>query len=390
MSEALTAATAGPQTDTLAEQADAPNPQTNLIPEQTPEDAPKSPEAKRSNSVKDAIDKALGPEDDEKPAEKPKAEVKPDAKAEKAKAEPLNAAKEAETAPADAAKAEEQPKPAPKPTAYREAPSGFDDAAKGEWEAVPESVRGAVHRRHQELERGIQKYRQDAEQFEPVRQYAEMAKKGGTDLPTALHKYVGMETELRRDPISGLQQVVANLGLKKPDGSAVTLRDVAASIMGQPADQAASRQEATISHLTQTIGQLQQQIGGFSQHVERQQQEAKVATAENEWSTFQRANPRAAELEPQIADALQRQNAQAYGSLTERLNEAYAVASAQNPSVAHTDVPPLAQTQPTPKQANPAGQKSISGAPGGNDAKSQTRKLSRKESIEKAMRSAGI
>lgn len=376
MSEALTAEPSGPQTDTLVDQAEA----------------PRAAEVKPSfdDTLRAEVEKAVNGEKPEAKADPVKAEtdktdakneVKPDAKADKAKVDAVDTAKDPETAPAEAVKLEAEAKPAPKPTAYKEAPNGFDDAAKGEWEAVPESVRGAVHRRQQEMERGIQKYRQDAEQFEPVRQFAEMAKQGGTDLPTALHRYVGMESELRRDPISGLQAVVANLGLKKPDGSAVTLRDMAASIMGQAPDQAASRQDATIQHLTQTIGQLQQQIGGFSQHVERQQQEAKVSTAESEWSNFQRANPRAAELEPHIATALQRQNAQAYGSLTERLSEAYAVASAQNPSVAHTDVPPLVQTQTTPRAINPAGQKSISGSGGGSQPV-------RKESVDEALKRA--
>lgn len=386
MTDAMTAAPAGPQTDTLAEQVDAPIPQTNLIPEA--ED--KSPEAKRSNAVRDAIDKTLaeGDGDDVKPKAKP--EAKADAKPKAEDKPETDAAGKAETAPPEGeVDPQEQPKPAPKPSAYREPPSGFDDAAKKEWEAVPEAVRGAVHRRAQEMERGIHKYRQDAEQFEPVRKFAEMAKQHGTDLPTALHRYTNMEAELRRDPISGLQAVVANLGLKKPDGSAVTLRDVAASIMGQAPDQAASRQEATVMHLTQTISQLQQQIGGFSQHVEQQQQQAKVTTAESEWTAFQRDNPDAKELEAAMADALQMQNAEAYPSLTERLRHAYAVARSLNPSVAHTDIPPLAQTQPTPKAVNPAGQKSISGAPGQND-KPTSRKLSRRESIEKAMRAAGI
>lgn len=395
MTDTLTAAPSGPETDTLAEQVETPNAQTNLIPEEQPEDAPKakpkSSEEKRSDSVRNAIDKALEGDED-KPKAKvdakidPKAEVKP-----KAEAKPApEAAKDAEPAPPDAkAEPDAQEKPAPKPSAYREPPSGFDDAAKKEWEAVPESVRGAVHRRAQEMERGIHKYRQDAEQFEPVRKFAEMAKQHGTDLPTALHRYTNMEAELRRDPISGLQAVVSNLGLKKPDGTPVTLRDFAASIMGQPADRVASRQEATIQRLMGTISQLEQKVGGFSQHIEQQQTQAKSATAENEWSAFQREYPRAQELEGAIADALQMQNAQAYPSLTERLRHAYAVAESLNPSVPHTDLPPLAQTQPTPKAANPAGQKSISGAPGQND-KPSSRKLSRRESIDKAMRAAGI
>ena len=375
MNDALTQEPSGPTTDALVVQHDAPR----------PIEAPKPSfdDALRANVdkvVKDAEkpEAKPGPKPDtlkaEKPEAKPTPEPKPEAK--------LDTPKQAETAPPDDQGDDEAPEaPAPKPSAYREPPSGFDDAAKKEWETTPESVRGAVHRRAQEMERGIHKYRQDAEQFEPVRKFAEMAKQSGTDLPTALHRYVGMEQELRRDPISGLQAVVANLGLKKNDGSPVTLRDVAASIMGQPANQAASRQDATISHLTQTISQLEQKISGFSQHMEQQQQQSKTMTAESEWTAFQNANPDAADLEDAMAEALQMQNPDAYPSLTQRLKHAYAVAKSQYPSVAHTDVPPLVQTQTTPRAANPAGQKSISGAGG------ETRSV-RKETSDEAIKRA--
>ena len=395
MTDALNAAPEGPQTDTLTEQVEVPNPQTNTVPEPEPETAPepkadKSAEEKRSDTVRKAIDKALDEKPEEKKAdeakkgaEKPTREAEPKVEA-KAKAEP----KEAEPEQAEAKP--EDTKPAPKPTAYKEPPSGFDDAAKAEWEAVPESVRGAVHRRSQEMERGIQKYRQAAEQFEGVRQYAEMAKQGGTDLPTALSRYTQMEQTLRQNPIQGLQAVVANLDIKKPDGSPVTLRDIAASIMGQTPDQAAARQEATISQLNRQITQLQEQIGGFSKHVEQQQRQSRVTSAESEWNGFKAEHPRAAELEPQIAEFLTKYPADNMPA-GERLRDAYNWAVAQNPpSVAHTDPSPLAQTQPTPKVANPAGQKSISGAPGGNSANPRSRNLSRKEAIDKAMRQAGI
>lgn len=396
MTDALNAEPVGPQTDTLAEQVELPKPQENLIPEA---DEPKSPDAKRSDSVRKAIDEALDePKDAKKSDDDPKVEDKP---AKKAKAEPKPEAKgddapeDADKAPAvsDSEPSDDEPDDTDTPkkaTAYKEPPSGFDEAAKKEWEAVPEGVRGAVHRRVQELESGIHKHKQDAEQFEGVRQYAEMAKQSGTDLPAALGRYTQMEQLLRQNPLQGLQMVVANLDLKKADGTPVTLQDVAANIMGQSPDQAASQQEATINQLTQQVQSLTQQLGGFSKHVEQQQEQQKVTAAESEWATFQRDHPRAAELEKDMAQALQMQNPDAYPSLTERMRHAYAVAESLNPTVAHTDTPPLAQTQPKPKVANPAGQKSISGAPSGSDATQSTRKLSRRDSIEKGMRAAGI
>lgn len=383
MTDALTEAPAGPSTDVLDEQVETPKPQENMMPAQ--EDAPeeKSDEAKRSDSVKKAIDKTL----EDKPDDKAKDEEP--APKEKPKAKAKEAPKGAENDAPEAKEPQQEPEtPEQKPTAYKEAPKGFDDVAKAGWEDTPESVRGAFHRRMQEMESGIERHRQVAQEFEAVRPYAEMARQSGTDLATALQRYTQMEQQLRQNPLQGLQAVVANMGLKKSDGTPITLRDVAANIMGQTPDRAASQQEATISRLTQQVQSLTNQLGGFSKHVETQQQQARTDSAANEWQAFQNNNPRAAELEPQIAEFLTKYPANGM-SVGERLQDAYDWAVSRNPSVAHTDNPPLVQTQ---KEAtpNPAGQKSISGAPKGNNTASSRKKPSRSEAIEKAMRAANL
>lgn len=383
MTDALDAAPDGAMSDTLQEHVEDPR----------AAEVKTEPRPSLDDTLKAEVEKVVKGEEkpkDEDPKAAKEPEDKPEPKAEKVKPEPKAEAKaeepaedvpdEAKAKPED--EAEAKAKPEPKASAYRDPPNGFDDAAKKDWEATPESVRGAMNRRFQEMERGIHKYRQEAQQFEPIRKYAEMAKQHGTDLPTALQRYTNMEAQLRQNPMQGLQAVVANLGLTKPDGSPVTLRDVAASVMGQTPDQAASRQEATINQLNSQIEQLKQQIGGLSQHHEQQQEQQKVQTAQTEWDTFQAAHPRAKELEGAIAEALQMQNAEAYPSLTERLRHAYAVAEANNPSVAHTDPQPLAQTQTPIRQPNPAGKKSVSGAGG----ESRTvRKTSSDEAIKKAI-----
>ncbi|MGB3655949.1 MAG: hypothetical protein WBA41_32700 [Rivularia sp. (in: cyanobacteria)] len=384
MTDALDAAPDGAMSDTLQEHVEDPRaPEVKTEPRPSLDDTLKA-EVEKAVKGEDKAEDLKAKKAEAEPKEpKPKAE-KPEPKAEdkEAKAEEPAEDKpdEAKAQPED--EAEAKAKPEPKASAYRDPPNGFDDAAKKDWETTPESVRGAMNRRFQEMERGIHKYRQEAQQFEPVRKYAEMAKQHGTDLPTALQRYTNMEAQLRQNPMQGLQAVVANLNLTKPDGSPVTLRDVAASVMGQTPDQAASRQEATINQLNSQIEQLKQQIGGLSQHHEQQQEQQKVQSAQTEWDTFQREHPRASELEADIAEALQMQNAEAYPSLTQRLRHAYAVAEAQNPSVAHTDPQPLAQTQTPTRQPNPAGQKSVSGAGG----ESRTvRKMSSDEAIKKAI-----
>ncbi len=378
MTDALTAAPLAPQTDTLQEQTDLPNPQTNTIPE---DDTP--PSEKRSGAISKALDDVLGA-DDEKP--KVEAKAKPEPKKELVKAESKPPAAEKSVVQTEATAEPVTPK---RPTAYRDAPAGFDEGAKAEWEAVPESVRGAMHRRHQELEQGIQKYRTEVQEFEPVRKYAELAKQSGTTLDQALERYVNLETKLRQDPVGGLEAVVANLGLKKSDGTQVTLRDVAASIMGQTPSQTATRQDATIQRLTQQLAEVNQRLSEVSQHVETQKHDARVKSLTSEWDSFVSQNPRAAELTDPIAEFLTKYQPDDNLSVNDRLQDAYAWAVARHPSVAHTDEEPLVQTQ-TPTTPNPAGQKSISGSPGTSDAKSVPRNLNRSAAIEKAMRQAGL
>ena len=386
MSEALTASPEAPQTEALAETTELPKPVEAKLPEAEPKpEVKKNPDQARSDAVKNAIDKALKPEE-AKPA---KADAKPEAET---KPEPVAKDRAADgkfMAPVAA-----EPKPEPKPTAFREAPPRFDDAAKSEWEAVPEGTRGAIHRTVRELEQGITKHREAAEAFEPIRKYADMAKQSGTDLATALQRYTGMEQELRRNPVAGLQAVVANLGIKNPQtGMPVTLRDIAAHVLGQKPDQVASQHEASNQQLRQQVAQLQQQISGVTQHVQSQQQEARVASVASEWDGFKASNPRATELEPHMAEFLQKYPAPANMPVRERLADAYAFAAAKFPSPtgAHTadHIAPLAQTQVQPKPINPAGQKSVSGAPSGK-AEVATRKLSRKEAINKAMSQIGL
>lgn len=378
MTDALDAAPDGAMSDTLQEHVDDPRAaEVKTEPRPSLDDTLKAEverAVKGEEKPKDKDPKAKDAEDPKE--EKPEPKTKPEPKAEEKDAEKPD---EAKAKPED--EAEAKAKPEPKASAYRDPPSGFDDAAKKDWEATPESVRGAMNRRFQEMERGIHKHQQTAQEYEPIRKYADMAKQHGTDLPTALQRYTNMEAQLRQNPMQGLQAVVANLGLTKPDGSPVTLRDVAASVMGQTPDQAASRQEATINQLNQRIEQLQQQIGGLSQHHEQQQEQQKVQSAQTEWDTFQAAHPRATELEPQIAEFLTKYPADGM-SAGERLQDAYDWAVSRNPNVAHTDPQPLAQTQTPTRQPNPAGQKSVSGAGG----ESRTvRKMSSDEAIKKAI-----
>lgn len=217
MTDALDAAPDGAMSDTLQEHVEDPRaPEVKTEPLPSLDDTLKA-EVEKAVKGEDKAEKEEASKEDKLKAEKPKDDPKAEGKDAKAEDPAEDQPDEAKAKPED--EAEAKAKPEPKASAYRDPPNGFDDAAKRDWETTPESVRGAMNRRFQEMERGIHKHRQEAQQFEPIRKYAEMAKQHGTDLPTALRRYTNMEQQLRQNPMQGLQAVVANLNLTKPDGS---------------------------------------------------------------------------------------------------------------------------------------------------------------------------
>lgn len=268
----------------------------------------------------------------------------------------------------------QRPTPAPDPASpHREPPARFDAAAKAEWEAAPEAVKGAVHRAIRELEDGHQKYKADAESYGEVREFAELAKQSGTDLKSALARYVSIEQALRQNPIGTLEHLVANLGLKTQTGQPATLRDIAAHVLGQKPDQVASQQDRTIAELRQKVSQLEQQTQNVSTSMQQQAKAALSAHIEEFRSKPEHA--RYDELEADIGKLL-------HSGMASTLSEAYEMAdrlkpapSAPSPNGAHTAAPSaLAQTQAPPAPVNPAGQKSVAGAPSAGIAPSSQQK----------------
>ena len=120
-------------------------------------------------------------------------------------------------------------------------------------------------------------YKDAHENFKPVKHFHEMAKQHGTTLERALTNYVGMEQKLRADPISGLDQIVNNLGLKTPDGQRIGLRDIAYHVLSQSPEQLRQLQmgNQAAGCLLHQIGALHQEIAGLKntpQQMHNQQQ----------------------------------------------------------------------------------------------------------------------
>ena len=369
--DAMNATPEAVQSDVLTEQPEAPRPQE--VKPQAEEPAPevkaeKTGDQKRAETVKAAIEKAT-----KAPEDKPK-EAKAEKTEEPAKPERQPDGKFVAKVPAEGDVREE-----PKRTAFKDPPQRFDDAARSEWEAVPESVRGAIHRAQKEMETGIEKYRASAEAYETVREFDEMARNAGGNLRQTLERVVALEQAFTRSPVEGFQRIADHFG--------IDLRQLATAIVQQSPqqvnDQRARMQMADMQRQNQ---QLQRALEAERQN---HQVEARRAEAMTEWQQFSASNPRATELEPVMAEFLAKYPPADNVPLRDRLADAYAFAVAKQPSAAHTGTEPaLAQTQ-TPRTPNPAGRQSIAGSPSG-EATSSKRKLSRAEATLKAMRAHGV
>lgn len=359
----------------VAPVAEATNP---ISTEREPAPEPKADEPAKPVSAREALAKA---------AEKVNAADKPADKAAPVKSEGATrdetgkfAPKAGDPAkPADAtqtAPAADPSKVAPTTaTPASDAPARFSPDAKAAWVTAPEPVKAEVTRAIKEMEAGIEKHRASAEAFEPVRKYADMARQGGTTLDKALEAYVGMENMLRQDPIKGLNAVCENMGL--------SLRDVAAHVLGQTPDQTASQSDATVRELKAEIAALKQQVGGVTQTFAQQRESATI-----EQITAFASKPEHArfdELADDIAFFLQ-------SGKTQDLSEAYALAERLNPAPAASAPQTAAIPAPAPDLTAQTlkGSLSITGAPspGSNPANRQP-SSSIKDALRKAQALAG-
>ena len=281
--------------------------------------------------------------------------------AEKAKsAEPKTPAKTEDTQATDKTKVAAKESPAEKPRdetvqaktegnqtsegrkPHHEPPARFLENAKRDWESAPDSVKEEVHRTIKNLEEGHQKYKESAERFEKVREYDELARKNGREgVHESLKQVREIEDAFARNPIEGMKKITDHFGLN--------LQAVAAHIMGQQPNQQVQEAHTRIRELEAKI-----------QHMEM------AAKVPDMIAEFAAKNERFDELSPVIATLLKT-------GVAHDLESAYELASAlkEPASSAGQQLASSAQTEATasPAQAeiplNPAGQKSVSGAPTG-------------------------
>lgn len=255
-------------------------------------------------------------------------------------------------------------------TTLSEPPSRFSADAKAAWATAPEPIKAEVTRAIRELEGGIQQYQQA---FEPYRDFDKQLRANGQTFQEVLGHYTGIENLLAKDPLTGLDTICQNLGL--------SLKQVAAHVMGQPQDQATGQQEAVIRDLRNEIASLKKELGGVSTTIKTQQEQAIASQID----AFAADKPRFDELATDIAFFLNNGRAK-------DLQEAYELAERLNPAPASMAPASAASAAPAnPAHTRPKGQLSTTGAPSsGSNPANRKPPASARDALDRAFANVGI
>lgn len=264
----------------------------------------------------------------------------------------------------------------PNRTPYSEPPPRMAEHAKKDWATVPESVRGEIHRMHQEFGNAYNFYRADHEAMKPLRPFHQLAQSQGTTLERALSNYVGIEQKLRADPVAGLDMIVNNLALKTPDGQQLGLRDIAYHVLNQSPEQLRSLQQGNAqTAASQQIGSLYQEIAGLKGVLHQMYTERQFGYSRMTVDQYAADHPRFDEL----SDLIEREIRLGFD-----LDVAYRRAELLRPA------PHAAQTRTQSAQTRTT-DRSISGAPAGPASNGTGRRsekpVGRREAIQHAIKS---
>lgn len=320
-----------------------------------------APEQKEPGDAKD--EKAAKPEKDEDKPEKARAEDGKFAKAEKAESEPE--AKADKSAPAKAATGQEGSERRTSEGRHPEPPARFLPEARAKWANVPNEVKAEFQRVSAEMEQETQQFRASHDRYSQLKEFDDLARSNGRDLRESLAKVNEVENAMARDPISGLDAILREIGPRRQDGSPLTIMDVAQYLTQNP--QAYQPQR--------TMPAMPQPTGAPQASAELQELRAKVLTLEANQTVvpvierFAGERPDFDALSPKIEQILTSGVIdQLYGtglSLEQKLSEAYRMAGGQAPSSrSDTETAPAHSDAPPERPVNPdAGKKSVRGAP---------------------------
>jgi len=265
----------------------------------------------------------------------------------------------------------------------------FTPEARAKWDNVPHPVKAELFRLTQERDSEVQRYRQSHERYEQIRQFDDIARTNGRDLRQSLEKVVQIEQALARNPIAGLEQILREVGPRKPDGSSISLYEVAQHIVSKgPQAYQQSMQQAEQPQRQQARPQEDPRVA----KLESELHEMKVKmTVEPVVASFAAEHPRLNEIWKDVTEILQSGIIERkYGqglSHEQRLSEAYRMADALSPLEAPAEIVQT-HSETTARPVNPdAGRKSVRGAPSdGADVAADEQETDLRELLRKEMR----
>jgi hypothetical protein len=290
-----------------------------------------------------------------------KAEEKPEAKTERAPDGTFVAKpKEGEEVPAadTPAPANEAEKPGDAKH-YPEPPKNFLPDSRELYRNVPRAVRRDIDVMVREHEQFREQATKANERYESIRPFDDLARSNGRDLRESLAKINNVENALQRDPVFGLNEVLKEVGPRKPDGTPYTIYEVASHIVQAGPEQFQQRlhsvQASQPTPPDPRLMQMEQELA------DAREQLVTMSVIE----PFKAEHPRYDELKDTIAGFLQSGMIKSSLSAPERLEAAYVMAERHVPPSAHpaeTEAPaPIPQDRAAESLS---GSKSIKSAPG--------------------------
>lgn len=326
-----------------------------------PQTAPETPEPVKTDktaeklSARDALKAAAAKVEKQEAGDKTD-EVKP---SDKARDETTGKFKAAEPAKEAKAAPDVEAKPAlDKSISHNEAPSRFSPEAKAKWAEADETVRAETHRAIKELEQGHAKYKQDATDFEPFREFHKLAREKNVDVSYALKQYVGIDKLLAEDFRAGIERICENKGIK--------LEDFAQHVLKNPVTPQQQQATARERALEAKIADLEKKITGVDSVITQQQSR----TFEAEVEAFARDKPLFDELSEVIVSHIANNGLSLQDAYDKAVADAQAMAQRLGfiPKTVTAAIPDADLEAQTLR-----GQKSIAGAPSAGSAPATTK-----------------
>lgn len=281
----------------------------------------------------------------------------------------------------------------PVATKYAAPPKRFAGLGEGDWDKVPETVRGEIDRTIRNLEDGHLKYKESADRYAELAEFEQMSQEYYKQpLKETMKNYAELDRLLHTKPLEAFERLASSMTYEGEDGKTYnwTLKQLAQHIVDQDQDTFTSPTSDLERKLETALQKIEQLEKGHNQVRETEVEQRKQTIAQKIQS-FASEAPRYQELEGKILSVLKSDLIERTGDPLADLKAAYEVAERLNPA------PSLKPPAPEIPASDPAAQRqkgsaSVSGAPGSGSSLA-TRKpaaTSNRDAIKMALRQSGI